>query len=286
MSEQPRRREMSESSSGGRGRRSRRPWLLVALLALVIIALIVGAVILWRSLGTNLSGTVTTSDSVDTGADPTVILTNTAGQISVEGGQDLRKVEFEATKHALGKDPSTAKQNAADVQVDIAREGGEVSLQTNGGRGSGADYVLRVPTGASVEVESEAGDVDVTGLNGAVSIAAEAGDVRVSKIKDSVRVEAPQGDGSVSEIKTDTGQTELEVGSGDVDLENLIVGTLEASVESGDVIVAGRFSGNGRIFVGTGDITTRLPAEDARELTLEANVGKVEREDPKSSEES
>jgi len=256
------------------------------LLALVIIALIVGAVILWRSLGTNLSGTVTTSDSVDTGADPTVILTNTAGQISVEGGQDLRKVEFEATKHALGKDPSTAKQNAADVQVDIAREGGEVSLQTNGGRGSGADYVLRVPTGASVEVESEAGDVDVTGLNGAVSIVAEAGDVRVSKIKDSVRVEAPQGDVSVSEIKTDTGQTELEVGSGDVDLENLIVGTLEASVESGDVIVAGRFSGNGRIFVGTGDITTRLPAEDARELTLEANVGKVEREDPKSSEES
>jgi DUF4097 and DUF4098 domain-containing protein YvlB len=220
---------------------------------------------------------------VDTGADPKVTLANTAGQISVEGVQDLRKVEFEATKHALGKDPSTAKQNAADVQVDIAREGGEVSLQTNGGRGSGADYVLRVPTGASVEVESEAGDVDVTGLNGAVSIVAEAGDVRVSKIKDSVRVEAPQGDVSVSEIKTDTGQTELEVGSGDVDLENLIVGTLEASVESGDVIVSGRFSGNGRIFVGTGDITTRLPAEDARELTLEANVGKVEREDPEGS---
>jgi len=286
VSEQPRRREMSESLSGGRERRSGRPWLLVALLALVIIALIVGAVILWRSLGTDLSGTVTTSDSVDTGADPKVTLTNTAGQISVEGVQDLRKVEFEATKHALGKDPSTAKQNAADVQVDIAREGGEVSLQTNGGRGSGADYVLRVPTGASVEVESEAGDVDVTGLNGAVSIAAEAGDVQVSKVKASVRVEAPQGDVSISEIKTDTGQTELEVGSGDVDLENLIVGTLEASVESGDVIVAGRFSGNGRIFVDTGDITTRLPAEDARELTLEANVGKVERADPKSSEES
>lgn len=286
MSKEPRRREMSESSFGGRERRSGRPWLLVALLALVIIALIVGAMILWRSLGTNLSGTVTTSDSVDTGADPKVTLTNTAGQISVEGVNDLRKVEFEATKHALGKDPSTAKQNAADVQVDIAREGGEVSLQTNGGRGSGADYVLRVPTGASVEVESEAGDVDVTWLNGAVSIVAEAGDVRVSKIKDSVRVEAPQGDVSVSEIKTDTGQTELEVGSGDVDLENLIVGTLEVSVESGDVIVAGRFSGNGRIFVDTGDITTRLPAEDARELTLEANVGKVEREDPKPSEES
>jgi hypothetical protein len=49
------------------------------------------------------------------------------------------------------------------------------------------------------------------------------------------------------------------------------------------VIVSGRFSGNGRIFVGTGDITTRLPAEDARELTLEANVGKVEREDPEGS---
>jgi len=45
------------------------------------------------------------------------------------------------------------------------------------------------------------------------------------------------------------------------------------------VVLSGRFSGNGRVFVETGTITTRLPAEDTRELTLEANVGEVERED-------
>lgn len=280
MSEEPRRREKpGASAAGGRERRSRRPLLLLLILVLLIIALVVGALILWRSLGDNLSGTASASDTIDSSADPKVILTNAAGQISVEGVEDLRAVEFEATKHALGGDPAAAKQNASDVPVDVSREGNEVTLQTDGGGGTGADYTLRVPTGASVEIASEAGDIEVTGVDGGVDVSAEAGDVTVSRVKGPVRVEAPQGDVAVSEISTDTGQAELEVGSGDVTLENLVVGTLETSVEAGDVILSGRFSGNGRVFVETGTITTQLPTEDTRELTLEANVGEVERED-------
>jgi len=275
--ERPRHR--SENPAGERNRRSRRPWLLVAILALLLVALVVGALLLWRSLGEDLSGTATASDSINATADPRVVLTNAAGQINVEGVDDLRAVEFEVTKHALGKDPATAKQRASDVPVDVSREGDEVNLRTGGGRGTGADYTLRVPTGASVQIESEAGAVEVTGVDGGVEILAEAGDVSVSEVQGSVTVEAPQGDVDVVAVSTDTGQVELDVGSGDISLEDLVVGTLEASVESGDVVLSGRFSGGGRVFVGTGDITTRLPAEDTRELTLEANVGRVERED-------
>lgn len=266
-------------SGGGRERRPRRPWLLVLILALLLAALVFGALVLWRSLGDELSGTATASDSIDSDADPNVTLSNAAGQVSVEGVDGSRTVEFEVTKHALGEDPAAAKQNASDVPVDVSREGGKVSLQTDGGRGTGADYALRVPTGAAVEVESEAGDVEVRGVDGGVEVVAEAGDVLVSQVKGSVSIEAPQGDVDVAEISTDTGQAEIEVGSGDVSLENLVVGTLEASVEAGDVLLSGRFSGGGRVFVGTGDIEARLPAEDTRELTLEAHVGEVERED-------
>jgi DUF4097 and DUF4098 domain-containing protein YvlB len=95
-----------------------------------------------------------------------------------------------------------------------------------------------------------------------------------------VTVESPRGDVAVSGINTETGQTELEVGSGDVTLQDMVVGTLEAHVESGDVALSGRFSGSGRIFVETGDITANLPSEDTRELTLETRVGKVVRETP------
>ena len=72
----------------------------------------------------------------------------------------------------------------------------------------------------------------------------------------------------------------FQLGSGDVTLEDLIVGTLEANVEAGDVTLSGRFSGEGRVFVGTGDITADLPSGDATNLALETLVGGVSREPP------
>jgi Putative adhesin len=98
-----------------------------------------------------------------------------------------------------------------------------------------------------------------------------------------VNVEAPQGDVSVGGVNTDTGGVELEVGTGDVDLRDMVVGTLEASVGAGDVVLSGRFSGGGRVSVETGDIVARLPSEDTRDLTLETGVGEVLREPPDGS---
>ena len=99
-------------------------------------------------------------------------------------------------------------------------------------------------------------------------------------------VEAPQGDVAISGVSTDTGQMELEVGSGDVTLQDVVVGTLEAQVEAGDVALSGRFSGGGRVFVETGDINANLPPEDTKELTLEAWVGEVLREAPPETPEA
>src|SRR3712207_7971897 len=67
---------------------------------------------------------------------------------------------------------------------------------------SGADYLLRVPSGGTVEVESRAGDVVVTGLSGDVTVVAEAGDVTVSNAGGDVTVEAPRGDVTVGDRKS------------------------------------------------------------------------------------
>jgi DUF4097 and DUF4098 domain-containing protein YvlB len=164
--------------------------------------------------------------------------------------------------------------------VNLSREDSTIVLETDGGRGTGADYLLRVPSGGTVEVESGAGDVEVSGLSGEVTVVAEAGDVTVGNTGSDVTVEAPQGDVTVGGVSTDTGQAELSVGTGDVTLQDMIVGTLEVHVEAGDVTLSGRFSGSGRVLVETGDITANLPPEDTRELTLETRVGEVVRETP------
>ena len=275
---------MSESVPARVGSRyegpRRSPPLLLLLAVLLLALLAVVGLLVWRSLDDDLSGTSVVRDAVDSGPDPRVRLTNAAGQVRVEGDEDLESVEYEVTRYAMASDPVAAKRRASDVSVNLSREDSTIVLETDGGRGTGADYLLRVPSGGTVEVESGAGDVEVSGLSGEVTVVAEAGDVTVGNTGSDVTVEAPQGDVTVGGVSTDTGQAELSVGTGDVTLQDMIVGTLEVHVEAGDVALSGRFSGSGRVLVETGDITANLPPEDTRELTLETRVGEVVRETP------
>lgn len=260
----------------GRGRYPRVSPLLLLLAALLLALLLVAAILLWRSLGEGVSGTSVARDSIDSaGPDPRVRLTNAAGRVRVEGVKGSDSVEYEATRYATAADPAAAKRRASEVPVDISREGSKISIKTDGGWDTGAYYTLKMPSGGSVEVDSGAGDVEVSGLSGAVKVDAEAGDVTVRDVGGGVEVEAPQGDVTVAGVNTDTGGVDLEVGSGDVSLEDVVVGTLEAGVEAGDVTLSGRFSGGGRVSVKTGDIIARLPPEDTRDLTLETRVGSV-----------
>jgi DUF4097 and DUF4098 domain-containing protein YvlB len=271
------------SARGGRDRGSRPSPLLLVLAALILALLLAATVFLWRSLGDSVSGTSVQSDSIDSGSEPRVQLTNAAGSVKVEGVRGRESVEYEATKYATATDPATAKQRASEVPVNVSREDSTVVIETDGGRQTGVDYALEVPTRAAVEIESEAGDVEVSGLSGDVTVRAGAGDVAVRDAGGDVTLEAPQGDVEVGGVNTETGGVELEVGSGDVNLEDMVVGTLEAGVEAGDVALSGRFSGGGRVSVETGDIIARLPTEDTRDLTLETGVGEVLREPPAGS---
>jgi hypothetical protein len=260
----------------------KRPWAFVALGVLLLALVVAGGLFLWRSLGDTLSGTSVANDSLDSGPDPNIRLANGRGQISIEGVENLRAIEYEVTKHAVARDPASAQERGAAVEVDVSRDGSDFEISTSGDGNTGADYALRVPPAASVEVSSEAGEVRVAGLSRSASVAAEAGDVFVRDASGSINVEAPAGDVEIENVNTETGQVNVEVGSGDLDLTDLVIGTLEASVESGNASLSGRFSGGGRILVETGDINVSVPSEDARDLSLEARIGAVEREEDDS----
>ncbi len=269
-----------EGARGARrpARGSPRRGVFTAVAGLLVLTLVVGAVSLWRWYGDQAEGTSVFEDQIAAGPEPTVRLTNEAGQIRVEGVEGLETVEVTAKRYARGSNPAAAKENAAGVAVDMSREGSTLEISANGGRNTGVDYALRVPVGARVEVESAAGDVEVSGLAGDVSALAEAGDVSVRDVRGSVTVEAPSGDVVVEGTRTETGKATLLVGSGDVTFRNLTVGILDARIEAGDVELSGRFSGGGQVFVQTGSIIVRLPFEDTRELDLDARIGEVVRE--------
>lgn len=243
------------------------------LLAVSLPALIaIGAVILFRSLGDEVPGSSAAGDS---GREPRVRITNGPGSVRVEGADGLGAVECEVTRYATAGNPAAAGEAASRVPVAGPRgcfaRGDAVTLETDGGGQTGADYAVGVPSGARVEVEAEEGDVEVAGLGGSGDVRAESG---------GVTVEAKRGDVEVGGVRTDTGNADLTVGSGDVVLEDLLLGTLEATVETGDVTLSGRFSGGGRVSVGTGDVVVGLPPEDATNLDLETLIGAIADEPP------
>lgn len=275
-----RRPEGTDPREASRRRTSSAPSrnILVPVVGLLLLALLVtGGLLLWRWYGDQTGGTSPFEDSVASGPEPLVRLTNGPGQVRVEG-VDSESVEISARRYARGSDPAAARENASGVAVDVAREGATMEISSDGGRGTGVDYALRVPRGSKVEVESEAGDVTVEGIADGVQARAEMGDVAVGDVRGDVTVEAPRGDVMVEGVSTETGNVELSVGSGDLVLRDLVVGVLEARVEAGDAELLGRFAGSGRLSVGTGSISVRVPPEEARELVLEARVGEVTRE--------
>ncbi len=250
---------------------------------LLLLALVIGATLLWRSYGDRAGGTSVFEESVESGPEPVVRVMNGPGRVRVEGVEELENVEITAKRYARGFSPTGARENAARVPVDITSEGSTLEISSDGGRGTGADYDLRVPPGSVVEVEAARGDVEVSGLNNAVTIRAESGDVAVRDVRGSVAIEVPQGDVTVEDVSTEIGNVEIMVGSGDLSLEDLVVGIIEARVEAGDVALSGRFSGSGRVFVETGSMDVRFPPEDVRDLALEARVGEVVRHGERES---
>jgi Putative adhesin len=261
---------------GTRGGLAGRSWRLPLIFGLLM--LVVGAVLAWLLYGDRAGGTSVYQDSVDSGAKPMVRITNGPGRVQIEGTEG-ETVEITAKRYARGFGPTSAKENAASIPVDIARDGSTVNISSNGGRGTNVDYDLKVPRGSTVEVESAVGDVEVSGLSNTVTVRAEGGDVSVKNVRGSVNIEAPRGDVAVESMSTETGRADITVGFGDLQLKDLVVGILEAQVEAGDADLSGRFSGGGKVFVGTGSINSRLPSGDTKDLDLEAYAGEVTRDD-------
>ena len=274
--EEPGRAEHAQS--GAERDRGRPPPLLLMFALLLLALLAVAAILLWRSFGESISGTSVARDSIDSaGPEPRVRLANAAGQVRVVGVEGSGSVDYEATRYAMAADPASPSSGPPKFPWTSPARTRRSSSRRTGGEYGGRLHAQDADRG-SVEVESEVGDVEVSGISGNVTVSAEAGDVRVTDVGGDVEVQTPRGDVSVADVNTDTGSANLEAGVGDVSLEDLILGTLEASVEAGDVILSGRFSGGGRITVQTGDIIARLPPDDARDLTLETRVGSVLRE--------
>jgi hypothetical protein len=169
---------------------------------------------------------------------------------------------------------------APRVEVLVSEERG---AELNAGHcGTNETIELTVPRGATVEVESRtgnvevsdvaearvkvlSGDVDVSRVSRSVEVSCLSGDVSVSDSTGPVRVDSVSGDVEARNLRTATAGDNFEAKSvsGDVTIEAVGHGHVTGAAVSGQILYTGALARGGSYDFRTisGDVTMELPAD-------------------------
>ncbi|HEX8187653.1 MAG TPA: DUF4097 family beta strand repeat-containing protein [Pyrinomonadaceae bacterium] len=153
--------------------------------------------------------------------------------------------------------------------------------------GSNETVELTVPRGATVEVESRtghvevadvaearvkvlSGDVEVRRVSNAVAVSCLSGDVSVSDSTGPVRVNTVSGDVEARNLRTASAGDDFEAKStsGDVTIEGVGHGNVTGAAVSGQILYTGALARGGSYDFRTisGDVTMELPADSSFNL--------------------
>ena len=214
---------------------------------------------------------------------------------------------------ALGDGDTTLRSRDSNWLSDLIGPG-RIKVRGSGpGLQLWVDLVVRVPRGATLDVEhgigrivaenvdgdlqlaTRSGDVGVQGTRGELSVATGSGDIAIQRAEgDELSFATGSGnveirDGAAEEISVATGsgdvglttvdgaRIELATGSGDITVEAARVDHLEIGTGSGEVAVELDRMGDGEYSVGTGsgDIRFTLPPGASAEVHAETDGGEI-----------
>lgn len=216
--------------------------------------------------------------SVDLAKDGKVILKNISGNIEVKSwGKD--QVKINALKTSRASTLERAKENAGEVTIEVRKEDDTVWIETEYPKmgikslNVSINYLLNIPSQASVKVKSVSGDITLVEIGGAVEVDAVSGDIDVMKADRGVDCKAVSGD---LELKDITGNADLNTVSGDITLEGL-KGSLDVETVSGDVEMRGISQAKvvkGKVLSGSIDYQGDIHPEG--KYSLKSHSGRIE----------
>jgi DUF4097 and DUF4098 domain-containing protein YvlB len=182
----------------------------------------------------------------------------------------------------------------AELLVDIqhgfrvgGRRGPRLSIVF--GQGPSIRAGIRVPAGSSVEVVSEAADVNATGRFDRAEVKTAAGDVRLDEVEGDVRVKCVSGDvtlgtiggeANVNSVSGDAtigrvaGSAVLHSVSGDIELHEA-ESSIQAKTISGDVKIGSATQGQVALQSVSGDLTLGLRTGSKLWVNARSTSGKT-----------
>lgn len=211
---------------------------------------------------TGLSGQ-NLDETRDLAADGHVLVENWVGSVEVTVWDKL-KIEI---KGELGDDVEEVVISATDNGIQI-----RVKNKRNVRNIDDTDLFLRVPLGASIEVETVSADIDINGSAGeSVVLSTVSGDVEALASPRRIEIQSVSGD---IELQGSIARSSVESVSGDISLRGLY-GEIEISTVSGDVSLIAEDVDRGQFESVSGDLKLDLAIRDSGRLTSESMSGDV-----------
>jgi DUF4097 and DUF4098 domain-containing protein YvlB len=217
--------------------------------------------------------TFTFHKELRTGANPTLGVRNTSGEIRIESHPD-DKVIIDAFKVVEADDFERAKRIAEEIEVNIRDYDSQIEIKTrhpsrksrrffkrffSPGRNVMVyvDYHILVPEEIELEVHSTSGDVIISDISGGVEVRATSGDLSMKKMRGNLDLETTSGDAEVFDVE---GDVAIRGTSSDLEMSD-IKGDVEISSTSGETSVED-LTGSVRINKTSGDIYLEMMKGD------------------------
>ena len=227
--------------------------------------------------------TFTLHEELPTGANPSLSVQNTCGEIRIESHPE-NKIIINAFKVVEADNSEKAKRIADQIEVIIKKYDSEVEIKTkypskrskgfwkgifgwDGRRPGYVDYHILVPEKIELNVFSTSGDVIISDISGDVEVNATSGDLWIKRIKGNLNLETTSGDVEIFKIEGDvivqgtssdleifhiTGDVDINSTSGNTSAEN-VTGLVKIDQTSGDVSLMG-IKGNIQASTSSGDL--------------------------------
>ena len=248
--------------------------------------------------------TFTFHKELRTGANPSLRVRNTFGEIRIESHPD-NKIIIDALKVVEADDSGKAKRIAEEIEVIVRNYDSRTEIKTrhpsrkskgllrrlsslDGNRSVYVDYHILVPEEIELHIHSASGDVIISDISGGAEVHATSGDVSVRKIKGNLSLETTSGDVEISctsgktSVEDVTGSVEIDKSSGDVYLE-WIKGNIQTSSSSGDLIID-QIEGGLDLESSSGDIEVKTKILPQCEYYVKTSSGSVDFSLPENSD--
>jgi hypothetical protein len=223
-------------------KRSPWPWFILAL-SLLFLLVFGAALFVIGGLGLNVAGyanSVTETRTFTVAPNPTLVLNNDTGSIHVRGLAGSKQVAIQATRH------SGPWGNVKDITVGYAQNSVANSITVTVNRissgwynATSVDFDITVPSVAGLQLKSNTGSIDVSGVSGLLVLTSNTGSVSASN-------------GAAS------GNTELRTDTGSITFDGSIAAT-----------------GSYLFQTHTGSVNVTLPAQSAFHLMASTDTGSI-----------